>query len=430
VIESDATVTASNRIVFMMIAASAIVYMERMAVSIAAPDIIRDLGISETQMGSVFSAFYLAYTGFMFGAGALCDRSGARRTLAVAGSGAALCTALTAACGLRALIPLAAAFGLLLVSRFCSGACMAPVYPACAKLIGNWFPPASTARMQSFVFSATFVGMALLPLTVTPMIGRFGWKAVFLIFALSIAGVFWLWRIWVQDNPPEVTAAAAFQRRDPSRIRGGISILQNRNVLLLSGSYAAFCYFSVLLESWVFYYYREVRGFGATQSATYMTAMLITAALASVSGGWLSDRLVLRFGTASGRRALPISGLALSVVFCFLGASGFAPLVTAASLALSYGFLSFSEPAFWAFTIELTGEHSGKACGLMNTGGNCGSILGPLTAPMIAARFGWTAALCAGGAIALCAVLPWLSITAGAARDVEEHLSSAPAAVG
>jgi integrase len=34
------------------------------------------------------------------------DRSGARRTLAVAGSGAALCTALTAACGLRALIPL------------------------------------------------------------------------------------------------------------------------------------------------------------------------------------------------------------------------------------------------------------------------------------------------------------------------------------
>ena len=80
----------------------------------------------------------------------------------------------------------------------------------------------------------------------------------------------------------------------------------------------------------------------------------------------------------------------------------------AAALAASYGFLNLCDPVFWAVTIESTGEHSGAACGLMNTGGNCAGILSPLITPFIAARFGWTAALYAGGAVALLAHTPWI----------------------
>ena len=39
----------------------AITYLDRVSISVARPDIARDLNLSPTQMGYVFSAFYLAY---------------------------------------------------------------------------------------------------------------------------------------------------------------------------------------------------------------------------------------------------------------------------------------------------------------------------------------------------------------------------------
>jgi MFS family permease len=168
----------------------------------------------------------------------------------------------------------------------------------------------------------------------------------------------------------------------------------------------------VLLESWSFYYYREVRHFGAADSAAYLTAMMLVGAAGTQLGGWTSDRLTIRFGAAFGRRAVPITGLTLSVGFCAIGAAGLTPLLTATAIALAYGSLSFCDAVYWTFAAETTAEHSGKACGLMNTGGNGGSILAPLATPLIAAKFGWDVALLAGALFALSAVLPWLFIRA------------------
>ena len=39
----------------------AITYLDRVTISVTRPDVARDLGLSPTQMGYVFSAFYLAY---------------------------------------------------------------------------------------------------------------------------------------------------------------------------------------------------------------------------------------------------------------------------------------------------------------------------------------------------------------------------------
>jgi MFS transporter, ACS family, glucarate transporter len=418
-------VTQRHRVLATMIAVSAVVYMERTAVSVTAPDIIRDLGISETQMGSIFSAFYVAYAAFMTPGGALLDRYGSRRVLGASGLAAALFTALTAVCGLRVVVTLGAAFACLAAVRLCSGLCVAPVYPACAKLICSWFPPSLTARVQALVFSTTLLAMAVVPLVLVPIIRDFGWKSVFYVLAGGLAAAFTFWCVSVRDQP--LPTEAACKSLHPATGVPALSVLLSRNVLLLAASYGAFTYFVVLLESWSFYYYREVRHFSAAESAAYVAAMMVTAAAGTLLGGWTSDQMTTRFGAAFGRRAVPIAGLVLSVGFCAIGVAGLSPLITATAIALSYGSLSFCDAVYWIFAAETTAEHSGKACGLMNTGGNGGSIIAPVATPLIAAKFGWDIALVAGAIIALSAVLPWVFIQAVSVQQSRIGIRPLPA---
>src|SRR6478609_6502406 len=58
-----------------------VTYIDRVCISQAAPLITRDLGLTKSQMGYVFSAFVLAYSLFEIPGGYLGDRMGARRVL-------------------------------------------------------------------------------------------------------------------------------------------------------------------------------------------------------------------------------------------------------------------------------------------------------------------------------------------------------------
>src|SRR5437588_711115 len=91
------------RMVGLMFALSAMNYFDRVVMSIAGPGIMKEFHISETGMGTIYSAFLLSYTLMMTPGGALADRFGGRRVLTVAGLGVALFTGLTALCGPQAL---------------------------------------------------------------------------------------------------------------------------------------------------------------------------------------------------------------------------------------------------------------------------------------------------------------------------------------
>src|SRR5262245_4030773 len=99
----SSTARASNMIILLMFALSVLSYVDRTAISIAGPTLIKEFGFSETQMGSIYSVFILSYALFMFPGGWLADRYGPRLILALTSMGAALFTALTALAGLPAL---------------------------------------------------------------------------------------------------------------------------------------------------------------------------------------------------------------------------------------------------------------------------------------------------------------------------------------
>ena len=82
-------------IVCLMFGLSVISYFDRTIMSIAGPGIMKEFQLSETGMGTVYSAFTLGYALLMIPGGRFADRFGPRRVLTWMALGSALFTALT-----------------------------------------------------------------------------------------------------------------------------------------------------------------------------------------------------------------------------------------------------------------------------------------------------------------------------------------------
>ena len=69
------------RVVSFAMALAAVTYLDRVCISVVAPDIMRDLGLSRIQMSYVFSAFTIAYARFEIPTAWWADRIGSRAVL-------------------------------------------------------------------------------------------------------------------------------------------------------------------------------------------------------------------------------------------------------------------------------------------------------------------------------------------------------------
>ena len=132
-------------LIFWMFAISAISYLDRVNISIAARFMQQEFHISDLQLGPVFSAFLVGYALFQAPAGRLADRFGPRLILMLGTLWWGVFTALTAMVS-------ASMAGLLLVLlavRFSLGAGEAVLFPASNRLVANWIPDRKSTRLNS-----------------------------------------------------------------------------------------------------------------------------------------------------------------------------------------------------------------------------------------------------------------------------------------
>src|SRR5881394_1919361 len=131
----EAAVTSARGywpVIWMMCAVSAVSYLERTNVSVVGHLMRPELGLDESQLGNVFSAFTFGYAVFQFPAGFLADRFGPRRVLSVALVCWGVCNVLTALVQPRGHSSLGM-FATLLLIRLLLGVTQAPTYPAAAR---------------------------------------------------------------------------------------------------------------------------------------------------------------------------------------------------------------------------------------------------------------------------------------------------------
>jgi MFS family permease len=406
----------SFTIVGLLFAFSAVSYFDRTIISIAGPSMMRDFDISATEMGAIYSAFIFGYALLMIPGGHFTDRLGPRRTLAVMGWSSSAFTALTILGGTPVIGAYIGIVPLLVAIRFGMGAGTAPLYPACAKATANWISRVYHARVQGLIIAGSSAGAAISPFVFTWLMEMFRWRISFVIAALATAFLTIAWQWQAHDHPPDVPQGQMKRAEMPDRV--WVSLFTNRSLMLLTFAYGALGYFQYIFFYWMYYYFGEVLRLGSRTSAIYTTILFLTEGALMPMGGFVSDRLTVRYGPQFGRRVVPICGLTLAAVLLY-GGTITSGLLAVACFSLAFGFAACCEGPFWATVTEMAGERLGRASSILNTGAQVGGVFAPIVTPWIAARIGWASGLHAGGLAALSAAVAIYFIKLGPVRENE-----------
>jgi len=405
-------------LIFWMFVISAVSYLDRVNISIAAQSIANEFRLDNIRLGYVFSAWGLGYAFFQAPAGRLADRFGPRKVLALGTVWWALFTALTA------MVPagFAGALVTLLSVRFLLGVGEAVVFPSSNRLVAAWIPSEERGISNGFIFAGVGAGAGITPPLITYILLHHGWRWSFWVSAFIGLAAGLVWFLIARDQPgqhPWIGAEeiAHIESRLPNptgaletRPLPWKTILASKNVLAITLSYFCYGYVAYIFFTWFFSYLSTVRGLDLKSSSYYGMLPFLAMATCSPLGGWIGDRASKRYGKRTGRCGVACAGMALSAVFLAFGTQARDARIASIILAGGAGALYLSQSAFWSVTSDIAGHSAGSVSGVMNMGNQIGAVITPLLTPVIAARFGWGTSFFV--AAVLCAVgsLTWLIV--------------------
>ncbi|MSU34891.1 MAG: MFS transporter [Pedosphaera sp.] len=406
-------------IVAMMMGLCLISHVNRASMSVAGTDrIMEQFSIEPTKMGVIYSSFLLIYSIFMIPGGLFIDRFGLRCALMIVGFGSALFGVLTGVAGWVFSSGASLLLALTLM-RGTMGLFSAPLHPAAARAIANWFPFAQRSWANGIVTAAAIVGVAVSYPGFGALIRVVDWPAAFLVCAGITAMLTVVWTYHATDWPgqhrgvnqaeKELIGAGGIPDASASGSlwAGWSTLLGNRSLLLVTLSYAAVGYFQYLFVYWMQFYFDKVLHLGETPSKYYASILQLALALGMPLGGWLSGRLALALGVRRGRAFVSGGGMALSAVMLCLGVLARDPAWIIAWFALAHAAIGASEGPFWATAVDIGASKGGTAAAVCNTGGNIGGMLAPVITPWISGHFGWPWGIGLGGVICFLGALCW-----------------------
>jgi MFS transporter, ACS family, glucarate transporter len=417
-------------ILFLLMAATGLTYLDRVNLSIAGHSIESEMHFSTVTMGWVFSAFLLGYALMQVPGGWAADRFGPRRVLALAilwWSAFTILTGLVPGLALVRWIGLVAAF---MVVRFFVGVGEAACSPTSNRIVANWMGSHARGLGTSFSILGIGLGGAITPPLIAWIMQRWGWRSSFYISGLIGVVFAAFWYFYVRNRPeehPGVNQAElrliASQRMEVSEHEGPRrptpwgKLLRSRSVWGLLLGYFCQGYPIYFYYTWLFIYLVKVRGLTVEQGGVWGTLPYLSIALLAPFGGVFSDYASRRFGKTRGRRSAVWIGMFASALFLWLGSRASASTTAILLLAAASGSNMFAATTFWATCIDLTEQFTGALSGLMNMFGNLGGWLSPIVTAYVATRFGWERALDLAAIVTACAGVCFTLVSAGRSLD-------------
>lgn len=405
-------------VVALMFAIAAVSYLDRNNISIAASAVQKEFGLTNVQLGTVFSAFVMGYAFSQPLAGRLADRFGPYRMVAI---GIVWWSVFTAA---TALVPsgFGWSLGLLIATRFVLGVGESVIFPASNRLVANWIPTRERGVANGVIFAGVGIGAGVAPPLITYFLINHDWRVAF--YASAVIGLAALvgWLVVARDTPeghPWVDAKEAAYIRaglpdpkalDSHKAAPWLQILKNRHVAALSLSYFCYGYVAYIFFTWFFKYLSTERGLDLKASALYAMLPFIAMAVCSPLGGWLADRLTDRFGPGVGRRGLAVFALVLAAAFVAMATQVADARLACVVLAGGAGALYLSQSAYWTVSANLGGRSAGSVSGVMNMANQLGGVVTASLTALLADRLGWNASFLAAAGVSLVGAAAWLFI--------------------
>lgn len=402
----------------------ALAYLDRVCIATAAPAIRRDLGLSDVQMGLVFSAFTLSYALFEVPSGWFADRFGPRLTIARIVAWWSVMTALTGFAG---------GFASLVVLRLLFGVGEAGTFPATTRVYARWLPPDARGGAFGLAIMAGALGGALTQPLVVALLDVISWRLTFPLF--GAVGLVWavVWWWWFRDDPAQHPGVGQAELRiirgETAPLAAGEGgegpayaplghagvpwsrLLRNRTLAALCAMYAMAIYGWYFYLTWMPTYLLNARGFDL-RSAGHLAALPYVGIAVGVSfGGWVSDLIVRRRGVRVGRCLPGMVGLPLAAVAVVAAVATAHPVLSAVLLGVAAGLAAMGVAPAWAVCLEIGGPHAGVVSGAMNMFGNLGGALSPVVVGFGVDRFhSWDAPLLTVAACYVGSGLCWLLI--------------------
>lgn len=390
-------------------------YGDRAALGVAAPLIINEFGLSTGTMGIILGAFAFTYAPACFAGGALADKYGPRKTMAVAAAWWSVCTALTALCF---------NFATFFIQRLLFGLGEGPQGAVTARTMANWFPKREYATAMGLTFAANPLGAALGIPVVTGLLvlSNNNWRVPFIVLGaiglVIAAGWYWV----IRDKPSQHARITDEELALITTVDDETRELTTENVPPLRfyirqpaviANAVAFFGFSWLLFmflSWYPLFLVQTQNISLSSLAWAGSLPWIAGSIGTALGGILSDRLARRSGAPFRvRKWMTGFFLALSGALCI-------PLAAVNSLGLAVGLFSvvllllyLANVQFFAIIRDFVHPaRLGGVTGFVHFCANLAGIIAPIVTGFLIQGLGsWTAAfgLAAGlaiiGAIAL-----------------------------
>jgi MFS transporter, ACS family, D-galactonate transporter len=396
-------------------------YLDRTVISVAAPLMSQELGLTAVAMGVVFSSFSWTYAAAQIPGGILLDRIGVRITYFLS---VTIWSAFTLLQGL------ATSLWSLVVCRMGLGIAEAPAFPCNSRILGTWFPQAERATATGVYSIGQYFGLAFLSPVLFWIAGAFGWRALLIIVgAAGIAfGVVWyaLYR-----DPHESRANRA--ELDHIAAGGGLGhsarvhfkwrhisfLLKQRQILGASIGQFASNSTLVFFLTWFPTYLATERQMGWIKVGFFTVLPFIAACVGVMTGGVCSDLLLRRTGSANIARKLPIiAGLLLASTIVV------ANFVTRDALVIAVMSVAFFGQGMcnlgWTLLTDVAPKQlMGLSGGVFNLCANVAGIVTPLVVGVVVGATGsFVWALAYIGALALLGVLSYV-VVVGDVRRVE-----------
>jgi len=329
-------------IVLVLLAISAFInYVDRGNLSIAAPMLKDELGISALQLGVLLSAFFWTYACLQPLSGWMVDRWNVNWVFAI---GFFLWSAATAATGL------VHTFAALMILRLLVGLGESVAYPSYSKILALNFEEEHRGLANAAISAGQVLGPGMGMLFGGLLVARFGWRPFFLV--LGFASLLWLapWARWM----PKGRDASFPHANAPSLSE----FLRLRSAW--GTSIGLFCsnYVNYFLITWLPFYLVREQHFSTENMAKIGGIAYLVAAIFATLTGWFSDRRITKGSTPTVVRKTVIGGgLALAGVFVGLASVG-GPSYSVGALILGVGFFGIANSSIWAVTQTLAGPQA------------------------------------------------------------------------
>ena len=354
-------------------------YLDRAALSVAAPLLSKELSLSPAELGMVFSVFFFGYAAFCFVGGYASDRIGGRNVFAIAS------VVWSVFCGLTAMV---FSFGSLLVVRLIFGMGEGPYGSAANKLVSNWFPRRQQATAVGWANAGTPLGGAL----AGPIVGfialSWGWRASFVIIAAI--GLCWsaAWMLMVTERPEQnrhVSAEEAAEiAADRDAARGGPavslgSLLARPAVLATAFAFFGYAYILYFFLSWFPTYLTTARHLSLQSMSFVSTIPWLLGFIGLAAGGSVSDAIFRVTGNAvRARKLVLVVGLLIAALCVALAGSVQTVQAAVGLMAVSVFFMYLTGNTYWAIILDtVERDRVGGVGGFVHLIANLAGIVSP-----------------------------------------------------